>query len=286
MKANKYRILFFVSLAPGVVYLSAVALELLGFSIFPDISDIEAFLYSLLIFFVEFPICALFFFKWSEHKEKYVPTNEEKLRKAPRILAADFKKNMEECTFFINHNYDQPYTQSQWAELYKELNAKNDPQALIPMYNAIAVNSHGRILRRGLEKNLDGISHFSIDSTDKLSDKHAVEPYTYQKKYTLLQCAEFYEAHPQWARKIPVSSHSSSGQSSYTAYRAPARNQPAKRQELHAWERAELNNAKHRYMHAVDEAKRHPESARIYESLEKKAHADYMRVLTKYAGRE
>ena len=290
MKARIYKILFFASLAPGVVYLAAVALELMDISVVPEISGIEAFLYTLLIFFVELPLCAFFCFRWIEHQQKYVPTNKEKLKKARHILAADFKKDMEECTFFMNHDYDHPYTQSQWAELFKELQAKNDPQALIPMYNAVAVNSHGTIVRRGLEKSLNGLSHFYIGSTDKLSDKHAVEPYTYKDKYTLLQRAAFYEAHPEWKRDLHVNSdhsyrHSASA-SSNNVYSAPARSQPAKRQELHAWERAELNNARHRYLNAVNQTKRHPRSARIYESLEKEAYADYMRVLAKYSGRE
>lgn len=73
-----------------------------------------------------------------------------------------------------------------------------------------------------------------------------------------------------------------------SGYRSPAQPQPqpAKPKPLYAWERAELNNAKASYERAVGERKRHPESARIYESLEKRAYAEYMRVLAKYAGRE
>jgi hypothetical protein len=53
---------------------------------------------------------------------------------------------------------------------------------------------------------------------------------------------------------------------------------------MYAWERAELNGAKVRYDRAVDEVKRHPNSARIYQSLEKKSFADLMRITAKYAG--
>ena len=53
---------------------------------------------------------------------------------------------------------------------------------------------------------------------------------------------------------------------------------------MYTWEKAELNQAKARYDKAVDEAKRHPNSAPIYQSLEKKAFADLMRITTKYAG--
>lgn len=83
----------------------------------------------------------------------------------------------------------------------------------------------------------------------------------------------------------PVQIKPASGSS---GYRSPAQPQPqpAKPKPLYAWERAELNNAKASYERAVGERKRHPESARIYESLEKRAYAEYMRVLAKYAGRE
>lgn len=53
---------------------------------------------------------------------------------------------------------------------------------------------------------------------------------------------------------------------------------------MYPWERAELNQAKARYDRAVDKVKMHPNSAHIYESLEKKAFADLMRISTKYAG--
>ena len=53
---------------------------------------------------------------------------------------------------------------------------------------------------------------------------------------------------------------------------------------MYAWERAELNQAKARYDKAVDVVKQHPNSAAIYQSLEKKAFADLLRITTKYAG--
>lgn len=39
---------------------------------------------------------------------------------------------------------------------------------------------------------------------------------------------------------------------------------------MYAWERVKLNGAKARYDKAVDEVKLHPNSARIYQSLEKR----------------
>lgn len=53
---------------------------------------------------------------------------------------------------------------------------------------------------------------------------------------------------------------------------------------MYAWERAELNQAQVRYNEAVSAVQRHPNSAHIYQSLEKKAFADLMRITAKYAG--
>lgn len=53
---------------------------------------------------------------------------------------------------------------------------------------------------------------------------------------------------------------------------------------MYPWERAELNQAQVRYNEAVDAVKRHPNSAHIYQPLEKKAFADLMRISAKYAG--
>ncbi len=56
---------------------------------------------------------------------------------------------------------------------------------------------------------------------------------------------------------------------------------------MYPWERAELSNAQAHYNKAVDETRRHshdPHSAKIYESLEKRAFANLMAVTAKYAG--
>lgn len=53
---------------------------------------------------------------------------------------------------------------------------------------------------------------------------------------------------------------------------------------MYPWERAELHQANVRYQNAVNKVKMHPNSARIYESDEKKAFADLMRITAKYAG--
>lgn len=53
---------------------------------------------------------------------------------------------------------------------------------------------------------------------------------------------------------------------------------------LYPWEKAELHCAQSSYNDAVDLVKRHPNSAHIYESQEKKAFAHLMAVTARYAG--
>lgn len=78
--------------------------------------------------------------------------------------------------------------------------------------------------------------------------------------------------------------------SKYSSPSTPAASSSAakspQRKGLDPFEQAELNQAKKRYDSAVAERQRHPNSDKIYESLEKQAYADYLRVLTKYSGRE
>lgn len=55
---------------------------------------------------------------------------------------------------------------------------------------------------------------------------------------------------------------------------------------LYPWERAELNGAQRRYESAVNQTKMHAKSSApgIYEAAEKRAYAEWMQTLTKYAG--
>ena len=195
------------------------------------------------------------------------------LKNASKMLAQDFSAENARSDFYIDNNYSKPYSQSEWIALYNKLSAQDDPQALTPMYNAIVVRENGKYFRRGLEYLRTKYIEFAPGENDQITHTYAVEPYTYKKTRSTAGRTAARPAQTVSAPRTP-------------SYSAPVQSQPAPKKELYAWERAELNNAKARYERAVGETKRHPESRAIYESLEKKAHADYMAVLARYAGRE
>lgn len=226
----------------------------------------------------------------------------EKLKKAAEALAGDFDVKHKDDLFFINNNYDEPYTQSEWAELYKKLKADKDPQALVPMYNAVVVNSEGYFRRRGLNLDKD---YFSIQDYlghgDKIEPKNAIEPYTYRKRLefeetkmtnALRKKYHWERAYENEMSKIRISSRSSSGFSSgsysgsYSG--ASAGSSPAPSRGLSSTEKAELDRAKRKYEDAVARASYHrgdKVKTSVYDDAEKRAHAEYMRVLAKYSGR-
>lgn len=195
------------------------------------------------------------------------------LKNASKMLARDFSAENARSDFYVDNNYGKPYSQSEWIALYNKLSAQDAPQALTPMYNAIVVMEDGFYFRRGLENLRTKYIEFAPGENDQITHTYAVEPYTYKKTRSTAGRTAARPAQTVSAPRTP-------------SYSAPAQSQPAPKKELYAWERAELNNAKARYERAVGETKRHPESRAIYESLEKKAHADYMAVLARYAGRE
>ena len=150
------------------------------------------------------------------------------------------------------------------------------------MYNAIAIDSRGMMRRRGLEKPVfSGLSRLDIHFNDELSKYHAVEPYTYNK-CSYHQKEAFYEAHPEQKISFPFSSESSSARSEgYTDYR--------QNRGLLPYEKAELDRAKRKYENAVSRASYHrgdKVKTGVYDDAEKRAHADYLRVLAKYSGRQ
>lgn len=185
-------------------------------------------------------------------------------KKAPRIIAKDFSSDARRCKFYLNNNYDEPYSQGQWMEMYREICAQNDPQLLAPMYNAIVVDEGGYYLRRGLEK-LVCVS-FAPGVNDEISMTFAVEPYTYKK-----------------VKRTQTAQSSTSARSTSSARAtSPSGNM------LSYSEQNEISEAKRRYERAVARASGYSGSKMLAEmnaDEEKRAYAEYMRVLAKYAGR-
>lgn len=217
--------------------------------------------------------------------------DKQKLKRAAELLAGDFDETNKGDVFFINNNYDEPYTQSEWAELYKKLKLEKDPQALVPMYNAVVVNSKGYFRRRGL--NLDKYS-FKICAYkgigDKIEPEHAIEPYTYHKRLEFQESKiwnALMEKYPNWLYAYrPTDSSSGASSGSYSG--ASMGSGPAPSRGLSSTEKAELDRAKRKYEDAVARASYHrgdKVKTSVYDDAEKRAHAEYMRVLAKYSGR-
>ena len=196
---------------------------------------------------------------------------EDILKKASSIVAKDF--NSTSYKYYINNDYSTPYNQDQWRDLYKKLSAEEDPQAMAPIYNAIVIDENRFYIRKGLQYLRNCYKEFKPGINDEIENLYIFEPYTYIKD--------------EAAARRYLSTHKET--TSYTAPKpatvSTPQPQPSKPQPLTTLERAELNNAKNRYERAINETKMHPASRATYESLEKKAYADYMRVLAKYAGR-
>ncbi len=205
-------------------------------------------------------------------KEKEKVAN---LKKAPQILAGDFRDKGKSYKFYINNDYKKPYTQSQWLDLYKELSANDDPQALSPMYNAIVVDQSGYYIRRGLEL-MPRIYpvRFEEGRGDEIDADFVFDPYTYHKKEQ--------SSTSSYRGSSSYMSSSVGSTSGYTAQ--PSQSKPAGPKPLYPWERAQLNGAQRSYEKAASDAAKNPTSMNV--AAEKRAYAEYMRVLAQYGGRQ
>lgn len=121
------------------------------------------------------------YYKAAEKYDRKMAKKKAKMRKkASKILAKDFGGSAAGYTFYINHDYDHPYTQAEWIKLHDKLLIADNPEAIAPMYNAIVVE-YGYYIRRGLEKLNHSGEYFSPGKNDRVSDEYAIEPYTYRK---------------------------------------------------------------------------------------------------------
>lgn len=191
---------------------------------------------------------------------------EANLKRASLMLSIDFRKENGNAKFYIDNNYDAPYNQQQWQELYEELSAKEDPQALAPMYNAVVVSEYGYFIRRGLEPLEAKIVRFIPGKNDEVSCTFIYEPYTYKKNPSAA-------IKPSVPRYNPQTTGADTG----------GANAP-----LSYHEKKEIEDAKRKYTNAMSDAalnKGRPTQA-VYDGAEARAKAEYMKVLAKYAGRK
>lgn len=185
--------------------------------------------------------------------------------KAEYVLKKDMSSKCARCTFYMNNDYDNGYSQSEWLKLFKEnvadkewdKNSQEYTEAVAPFINAIVVDGNGFYIRRGMENRTD--VQFQAGVNDQISLNYFVEPYEYVKN-------DNRRATPAQPRTTTVSHNSSSDR-------------------LTLAEKREIDRAQHNYNYAVRMAADKPDSE-IRANEEKRAHAEYMRVLAKYAGKK
>lgn len=186
-------------------------------------------------------------------------------KKAEILLKKDMSSKYARCTFYINNDYDNEYSQSEWLDYYKECtegldkDSKEYTEAVAPFINAIVVSNIGHYIRRGCEFRENTGEVFVPGRNDRISLNYFVEPYKYVKN-------EVRRTSSTQTRTTTVSHNSSSDR-------------------LTLAEKREIDRAQHNYNYAVRMAADKPDSE-IRANEEKRAHAEYMRVLAKYAGKK
>ena len=186
--------------------------------------------------------------------------------KAESVLKKDMSSKCARCTFYMNNDYDNGYSQGEWLKLFKERvidiemdkDSKEYAETVAPFINAIVIAEEGHYFRRGFEFIERTLTPFSPGHNDSISLNYFVEPYEYVKN-------EVHRANSAHPRKT-VSYNNSSDR-------------------LTLEEKRELNRAEQKYNYAIRMASRNP-NREIAANEEKRAHAEYMRVLAKYAGKK
>lgn len=109
--------------------------------------------------------------------------------KVKSLFKKDMSSKCARSTFYMNNDYDNGYSQSEWLKLFKEsitdkewdINSEEYAEAVAPFINAVVVDDTGYYLRRGME-NLDrAYERFLPGVNDQISLNHFVEPYKYYK---------------------------------------------------------------------------------------------------------
>ena len=108
--------------------------------------------------------------------------------KAESILKKDMSSKYARCTFYMNNDYDNGYSQSEWLQLFKEevvdkgldKDSEEYAEAVAPFINAIV--AEGKFYRRrGMENMEHSLEYFEPGVNDRISLNYFVEPYEYVK---------------------------------------------------------------------------------------------------------
>ncbi len=200
--------------------------------------------------------------------------------KVESVLKKDMSSRCARCTFYMNNDYDNGYSQGEWMKLFKERvidleldkDSEEYAEAVAPFINAIVIAEEGHYFRRGFEFIEATLTPFSPGYNDSISLNYFVEPYEYVKNEM---------------RRTKSSQPRTTAPSSSYARSTPSR-QPEQKKGLSPFEAAELRGAQNRYEAAVNRCKMNAHSSELptFQAAEKKAFAELMRIQAKYAGRE
>ena len=103
-------------------------------------------------------------------------------------IKKDMSSKYARCTFYMNNDYDNGYSQSEWMKLFKELvidkefdkDSEEYAAAVAPFVNAIVVE--GKFYRRrGMQNMEHSLEEFDPGINDNISLNYFVEPYEYVK---------------------------------------------------------------------------------------------------------
>lgn len=109
--------------------------------------------------------------------------------KAESVLKKDMSSKCSRCTFYMNNDYDNGYSQSEWLKAFKESvidkewdkESEEYAEAVAPFINAIVIDDTNYYLRRGMQNMAHSLEKFQPGVNDRISLNYFVEPYEYNK---------------------------------------------------------------------------------------------------------
>lgn len=142
----------------------------------------------LLIFGLVFGAAAVWFIYTVFIKDKLLK-GKSIAGKAESMLKKDMSSKCARCTFYMNNDYDNGYSQSEWLKILKESvidkewdkDSEEYAEAVAPFINAVVVGDDGYLVRRGMENRADALEKFQPGVNDSISLNYFVEPYEYVK---------------------------------------------------------------------------------------------------------
>ncbi len=135
-------------------------------------------------------LCAVFFLTrpfWERKLKHFLIRRKSPAAVAKILLKKDLSSKCARCTFYMNNDYDNEYSQNEWKNHFEEStkgldqNSQEYAEAVAPFVNAIVVGDGKNIVRRGMEDLGNLIERFQPGINDDISMGYFIEPYEYVK---------------------------------------------------------------------------------------------------------